>query len=288
METLIEQKIKAILPIQNGISFTLLEGGYVNKSYCIHSGNKKLFCKINSATKFPQLLSKEKSSLEFISKHAIIKTPGIFDLFEIGGYQVLILEWISEGELTQVFWKKFGEQLALLHLISNDYFGREEDNYMGNIPQTNHPSNNWNEFFIHQRLEPLVKRCRDQNFFNSKHISQFEKIYALLPEFFDPTEKPSLLHGDLWKGNIMCNENSEPVLIDPSVYFGHRSIDLGMISLQNTVDQCFYEAYNFHFPLSPNHKAQWEITNLYPLLVSLFLFGKAQLPTVEFTLNRFT
>lgn len=288
METVIHQQLKTILPKQHGISFSTVEGGYINRSYCIESGSKKVFCKTNSASKFPQLLRKEKNSLEFISKHGIIKTPGVIDHFEVAGYQVLMLEWINQGERTKSFWKKFGEQLAALHLISNEHFGREEDNYMGSIPQNNQPASNWIGFFVHQRLEPLVTKCREQKLLKKKHLSKFEKLYRIINNVYDHQEKPALLHGDLWKGNFLCDDKSKPVLIDPSVYFGHRSIDLGMTTFYNSFDPQFYEAYKYHFPLPSNYKEQWEISNLYALLISLLLFGKSLLPPIDLTLKRFT
>ena len=82
--------------------------------------------------------------------------------------QILLLEWIDEGERTEGFWKKFGEQLAALHQISNEYFGLNEDNYMGSIPQCNQPSDNWIDFFIHQRLQPLIEQCLSQKLLTSK------------------------------------------------------------------------------------------------------------------------
>lgn len=287
MEAFIKQKLGNLLSEENEIRLSPVEGGYINKSYCIRSGNKQWFCKINSATKFPQLLSKEKNSLDFIERQNIIKTPEVINQYEAGGLQVLILEWIKEGQKNEGFWKKFGEQLAHLHRVSNDYFGREEDNYMGNICQTNAPSSDWINFFIHQRLMPMVKRCSEQKLLKRKHRSAFEKLYYRLPDFFDNQCKPSLVHGDLWKGNFLCNENADPVLIDPSVYFGHRAVDLGMTNMY-AVNKEFYLSYNYHFPLPSNFKEQGELCNLYALLIGLSVLGKDCRPLIESTLKRFT
>jgi len=38
-------------------------------------------------------------------------------------------------------------------------------------------------------------------------------------------------------------------------------------------DPAFYDAYNHHYPFPSNHRQQWEIANLYPLLIHLNLFG---------------
>jgi fructosamine-3-kinase len=76
-------------------------------------------------------------------------------------------------------------------------------------------------------------------------------------------------------------------LIDPAVYFGHRSVDLGMTNLFGGFDQSFYEAYHYHFPLPNNYKEQWEVCNLYPLLVHLLIFGKSYLHQIDEILKKY-
>ena len=85
----------------------------------------------------------------------------------------------------------------------------------------------------------------------------------------------------------MCNHASEPVLIDPAVYFGHPAVDLAMTTLFGGFRSPFYEAYNYYAPFPPNHGEQWEICNLYPLLVHLYLFGNTYMPPIEQTLQKF-
>jgi len=158
---------------------------------------------------------------------------------------------------------------------------------MGALPQSNMQYENWVEFFIHHRLEPQIKIAREKHLLHSKHVSILENLYMRLPDiFFD--EKPALLHGDLWSGNYMCNQNSEPVLIDPAVYFGHRSMDLAMTSLFGGFDRRFYESYAYHFPFPKNYHEQWEICNLYPLLIHLNLFGSGYFGQIESTLRKFS
>lgn len=158
---------------------------------------------------------------------------------------------------------------------------------MGSIPQSNQPTNNWIDFFIQQRLQPLVEKSLSQKLLSSKHQTEFENLYKELPSIFEEEQKPSLLHGDLWSGNFMCNENSQPVLIDTAVYFGHPSIDLGMTTLFGGFRSAFYDAYNYHSSLPSNYKEQWEVCNLYPLLIHLLLFGRSYLSQIERTLHNY-
>jgi len=269
------------------VSFNEVGGGSINDCYRINIRNDRYcFCKVNSATKFPHLFSKEKKGLEFITSKRVIKTPVIIDCFTAMDKQVLIMEWIESAGKNESFWKLFGEQLAAMHHVHHDQFGWIEDNYMGSVPQQNTWKHSWCEFFIEHRLQPLVTQCSNAHLLSSENRLSFEKLYSKLPVIFNE-EKPSLVHGDLWSGNYMCDEKQLPVLIDPAVYFGHRSIDLGMTTLFGGFDKVFYESYNYHYSFPPNYREQWSVANLYPLLIHLILFGRSYLHQIEQILNEF-
>jgi fructosamine-3-kinase len=261
-------------------------GGSINETYRITTAKGSFFCKMNSAVNFPQLFRLEANGLAFLDQQQVIRIPEVIDHFELNGQQVLLLEWISSGERTDHFWKNFGRQLAFLHMRSSDHFGLNENNYMGAVPQDNSPSADWTTFFRDKRLHPLVSMCHQRSLLQSRHVTLFEKFYGRLQALFEP-EPPSLLHGDLWSGNFMCDQHAEPVLIDPAVYYGHRSMDLAMTTLFGGFQPAFYEAYHFHFPFSSNYREQWEAANLYPLLIHLLLFGKSYLRGIEEKLMAF-
>jgi len=101
------------------------------------------------------------------------------------------------------------------------------------------------------------------------------------------TEPPALLHGDLWSGNYLCSATGQPVLIDPAVYYGHRNMDMAMTTLFGGFDALFYESYHYHFPLPANYRQQWEVCNLYPLLIHLNLFGKSYLANILNTIRQY-
>lgn len=289
IQPIIYKKIKERFPLpKNEIHLNSIGGGSINETYRIRLGEHEFFCKVNSASKFPHLFEKETNGLKLIAQQNIIQVPEIIDCFEANGKQVLLLKWINEGERTENFWEKLGEQLVGLHQVSHEYFGLNEDNYMGSIPQINLPAKNWIDFFVHQRLQPLTNQCVAQQLLSPQHQASFENLYKQLPSIFGQEQKPSLLHGDLWNGNFMCNQNSEPVLIDAAVYFGHPSMDLGMTDLFGGFDSAFYKAYRYHSPFPSNYKEQWQVCNLYPLLIHLYLFGKSYLSQIEHTLNRFS
>lgn len=262
-----------------------VSGGSINVAMqLIADTGGQFFLKINDADLYPGLFERERLGLESLGQ--FVRTPAVLmeEMFE--DKQLLVMEWISPGTRTEKFWKNFGEKLALLHQQSTNGFGLNYDNYMGSLRQSNGWRETWVEFFRSQRLEPQVKMAADSGLLPAQWVNRFENLYKALPSIF-PEEKPALLHGDLWSGNFMCTQQQEPVLIDPAMYYGHRAVDLGMTTLFGRCSQDFYEAYHYHFPLEKNYEEQWEVANLYPLLIHLNLFGGSYLGGVTETLKRF-
>jgi fructosamine-3-kinase len=292
MNTVIQKYLNQFLPEKLSLQASSLRlhsvgGGSINGTYQVTiNHNTNFFLKINSAKKYPALFEKEKNGIEFLGKEKAIHVPAVIACGEIDNYQILLLEWIVPGIRTEQFWKSFGKQLAELHYVSNPQFGFTEANYMGALPQANDPKDNWIDFFIELRLKPQLKIAEEKRLLQTKHVTAFENLYPKLIGIFNQ-ENPSLLHGDLWSGNYMCNQNSEPVLIDPAVYFGHRNMDIAMTTLFGGFDKQFYESYNYHFPFPNNYYEQWEICNLYPLLIHLNLFGLGYLGQIERVLKKF-
>jgi fructosamine-3-kinase len=273
--------------------YSSIDGGCINETYkiAIHNSSK-FFLKVNSAIQFPGLFEKEKNGLGLLASKNLIRVPKVFIYDRIGQQQILLLEWIEGGLRTKEFWRKFGEDLARLHdetwsdPDSQAMFGLNEDNYMGSLIQTNTPYNNWPDFFINCRLQPQIKLAAEKNWLHAKHLTAFENLFPKLSSIFNE-ENSSLLHGDLWSGNFMCDENSEPILIDPAVYYGHRSVDLGMTTLFGGFDKEFYDAYNYYHPFPKNFHEQWDVANLYPLLIHLNLFGSGYLSQIETLLKKY-
>jgi len=267
-------------------SWSAVGGGSINDAFLLSYGPHRVFTKTNSAVKFPQLFEKEKAGLDLLRKCGALRTPAVIGAFETEGEQLLLLEWIAPGERTPAFWKRFGEELARQHGHTAQHFGLDTNNYMGSVPQSNEYHPDWISFFINERLEPLRRKCSGA--LPAASSSLFESLYTALPDIFPEHWPPALLHGDLWSGNFLCSAEGDPVLIDPAVHFGHPAADLGLTTLFGGFDKLFYEAYHYHAPLPANHRLQWEVCNLYPLLIHLFLFGNSYLAPIRQTLQRFS
>lgn len=308
------------------LRFTPVGGGSINDTYqVVTNAGQPYFVKINHAEELPGLFRAEKEGLEILAATGVIRTPMVIGCGETTGRQILVLEWIGQGLKSSAFWQCFGEQLAALHAsgtvplssstvgsaneqpagtdeqpvsgFANEQpvrghapeqssFGLANDNYMGALPQYNEPLSDWNQFFICRRLEPQLKLAADAHLMTSQQVRHFEKLYRELPAIFGEV-RPALVHGDLWSGNFLCDEAGEPVLIDPAVYYGVPAVDLAMTTLFGGFDAAFYDSYRRQAPWPPNFREQWEVANLYPLLIHLNLFGKGYLSGILRTIDRY-
>lgn len=199
----------------------------------------------------------------------------------------LVMEWINSGRQGRDFWGRFGEGLAELHRSSADEYGFDRDNFIGQLPQQNDWMDRWPSFFREKRLEPQVEMARERGRWQSSWNAPLEALYRRLPDIVPATPAPSVLHGDLWKGNFMVTAVGDPALIDPATYYGHREADLAMTELFGGYDERFYQAYRAAWSLEPEYETRREVYNLYHLINHLNHFGGGYAGSIERTLDHF-
>jgi fructosamine-3-kinase len=270
---------------ENIKSISSVSGGDINTVYKIITNQNSYVLKLNQKELFPDMFKKEKQGLEILAGTGV-KTPVVILTFTHQNHQYLLLESIREEPVSQLFWKNFAEDLTKIHQTTTKNFGLDHHNYIGSLHQDNSEKNTWEIFFIENRIKPLVKKAFDLNRLDKSHLKSFENIYSRLNEIL-PKEKPSLVHGDLWGGNLMKGQNQTPVFIDPAVYFGHREMDIAMTKMFGGFDHSYLDYYNEIFPMENGWKDRIAIHNLYPNLVHLILFGKSYLGGIERVIGKF-
>ena len=262
-------------------------GGDINKSYAVtlNTGDT-IFMKANAKEKAASFTA-EAAGLFAIAQTGTIKTPKILcagtDDGEEVGYSFLLMEYINSGEKRSDYWETLARELAAMHQADSaafceQGFGFYEDNFIGARPQDNAPAATWVEFFRDKRLAPQFKAA-DANF-SSADRSRVTKLLDHLEDFLIEPKKPSLLHGDLWSGNVMADPDGKAMLIDPAVYVGHAEADLAMTELFGGFPPAFYQAYREANPLESGYESRRDLYNLYQLLNHLNLFGQSYLGAV--------
>ena len=268
-------------------SIQSVAGGCISQCYKVQTNKDAFFLKINDSADHALLLEAEMKGLQLLSKAVTGITPAIIGSESLHNYSLLMLEWLEPGKPDALSWLRLAKELARLHLHTQSTFGLDHANFIGSLPQDNSPQHDWIDFFILRRLEPQLKRAIDDKKLPVEMNRSFEKLFARLEAFF-PAEKPALLHGDLWSGNILTGSDAVFRLIDPAVYYGHREMDLAMTKLFGGFDTGYYDGYHEYFPLEAGWEDRIPVQQLYPLLVHINLFGGSYAAAVSRIINRVT
>ncbi len=265
--------------------FHQIGGGEVNQFYKALTDYGVYFLKVHESNLYPKLFQRELLGLQTIQKTNTIQVNHAIGICEVGGYDFLVFEYIEPVPLKANYWAILGEQLAQMHHQTNRSFGFVEDNFIGVLPQINHRGGNWGQLYVKNRLIPNVRRAADMMLLDASIILKFEQFFKLV-EFAFPEEGPALLHGNLWTENVLVSTDGNPMLSNPSVYFGHREMDLAMTKMVGSFPSAFYKAYHETFPLENDWEIRLEFGQMYYALINLNTYGYPYLNEVKQRLNR--
>jgi fructosamine-3-kinase len=263
-------------------------GGCISPGACIETDQgDRHFVKWALPGEAPAgLFTEEARSLRALNDARAVRVPQVRAAAE----QWLLLEWLESGSPRAGTWESLGRALAALHGTKADAFGWDADNFIGTLPQPNGRVARWWTFWAERRLLPQFTRARQRGLLDHDDQRAFDRLLGRLEDLLSPADAdgPSLLHGDLWGGNVHVMENGTAALIDPSSYHGHREVDLAMAELFGGFGTPFLEAYREAWPLAPGYdQARRELYQLYYVLVHVNLFGAGYVAGTRRVLQKF-
>lgn len=244
-------------------------GGCINNGARIVTASGRSFFLKTNAHCPPDMFAREAEGLEAL---AVADGPRVPRVFLIGA-DFLLIEDLRPARQSVHYWSEMGRQLALLHAHTSPQFGFSHDNYIGSTPQPNPWTDDGLAFFAQHRLMFQAELAGRQHLLSSGEVQQVERLSARLQEYIPP-QPASLIHGDLWSGNLLTDENGAPALIDPAAHYGWAEADLAMMTLFGAPPEAFFRAYTEARPLPTGWRARFPLYNLYHLLNHLNLFGQ--------------
>lgn len=250
---------------------------------------ESFFLKWGGQEALDALIAAEAEGLRKLDEAGAVRVPRIMAASDGPGTAWLLLEWLEPGPAEPESWRILGGQLAALHRTRADRYGADSDNFIGSLPQRNAWSADWPAFWRDLRLEPRLRQAIDQGLLGPGDRQRFDRLFGRLDEILAPAadDGPSLLHGDLWSGNVHVMAEGTPALIDPSVYHGHREVDLAMADLFGGFGAGFRRAYEEEWPLAPGYEpVRRSVYQLYYLLVHVNLFGAGYVSRTRSALAR--
>lgn len=257
------------------INIRSVSGGCISDSQILNTkSGRKYFLKVNF-NQPSDMFIKEANGLIELKKPDVIRIPEVIS----ADSDYILLESIESGIRIKNFFEDFGRKFAQLHKYTSGQFGFYENNYIGSTLQVNlsekNETSDWAEFYINKRIMFQYELAGRNGYADSMFTSLIKKLENKIPDILAGSEEaPCLLHGDLWSGNFIVDEDGRVCLIDPAVYYGHREADLAMTKLFGGFSSDFYKAYKDNYPLLDGYEYRENIYKLYHVMNHLNLFGR--------------
>ncbi|XP_027519900.1 fructosamine-3-kinase isoform X2 [Chiroxiphia lanceolata] len=202
-------------------------GGCISQGQTYETDRGRVFVKINHKPQARTMFEGEMASLEAIQKTKTVRVPQPIKVIDLpGGGAMFAMEYLKMKHLSK-YSSKLGEQIAELHLYNRklgeklrsegstigkgaghsesqyvDKFGFHTATCCGYIAQVNEWQSDWPSFFIRHRLQAQLDMI-ERDYGDREARELWSQLKPKIPEMFCDVEiVPSLLHGDLWAGNV--------------------------------------------------------------------------------------
>ncbi len=244
-------------------------GGCIHETARLSTTAGEFFAKWNAGCP-PDLFQSEAAGLAaLVSAGSELRIPRVVAAAvpEAGDPGYLILEYLAPGKAARSD-EVLGRGLATIHRRTAPSFGFDGATYCGSTRQDNAACSSWTEFYITRRLRPLLGALD----LDDVQRLPFDRLIDRLPEILPAASPVSLIHGDLWAGNVL-ETTAGPALVDPACAFADREMEFGITTLFGGLSPRAWAAYGEAWPLPPGWRERNPLYQLYHLLNHALLFG---------------
>ena len=266
------------LGLPSQASASPLTGGCIHDvQYVTLKSGDSVVCKIACGDTGRRMLESECRGLGALTEMVSVTVPSVFGLVTDEETTVLVLEYLQRGGSAN--WRLAGQQLAAMHMADvGERFGSAEEVWLGSTCLAAGWDDDWCRYLAEQRLRPLLRDVVDSKTIDASVGRHLDRIIGSLEQHMPSNPHPSLLHGDLWAGNLHPTRDGCVALLDPAVSIGDAVADVAMTMLFGGVPNAFFQVWREMMGELVQERERIAAVQMLHLLNHVRLFGKGYVP----------
>jgi fructosamine-3-kinase len=226
----------------------------------------------------PTPLSVEGRMLRYLADHTDLPVPTVHHAAD----DLLLLAFVpGGGTVTASVERDAAERLAALHGATAEAYGFPFDTLSGRLAQPNPWTGSWVEFFREHRLLHVARAGRESGRLPADLHDRVRALAGNLDALLVEPAAPALVHGDVWRGNLVVRDGAVAAFLDPACYYGHREVELAYVEWTGTFGSAFRERYRELRPPADGAAVRRPVYELLPVLEHVEHFGASYLPAVR-------
>ena len=280
-------EIEELLDNKKIIDSKLLSGSFgINCLKIVTSDNKEFVVKYyyKNNDKFNAIKS-ETDNLLFFNREKFSQFPSIINYND----NLLIMSFINnDDDQPNQTNDDLLNSIISLHSKKSEDYGFSFDTQIGGLKQINSNSKNWLEFYRDKRLNYIFDLVNKNQPMDETINTKIDLLIKKIDNFIPNKPIASLLHGDLWEGNILFKNKKFVGFIDPGSFYGHNELEVSYLRWFNPkfIDENFLDKYNDHIKIDKYYLEYEPIYQLYYSLLNVYLWDRSYIEDVRKLLEK--
>jgi len=259
-------------------SASSLAGGCIHDVRLVETTcGDRYICKVAAGETGGRMLAGERRGLAAISETSSLRTPHVHGLIRDEHGAVLVMEHLAKG--AEGDWAAAGRMLARMHHAAvGDRYGSDDEVWLGGTCLPAGWDLDWCEYLAERRLRPLLRDVVDARTLEDREAALVGGIIEHLPTRIPSRPVASLLHGDLWAGNLHVMRDGTVAALDPAATIGDPFADIAMSMLFGGVPRAFFGAWREAIGDAEAEDERIAAGQMLHLLNHVRLFGAGYVP----------